>query len=137
MCRDCTSYPVSSISTLTCSAMKGAIAPDDTALPAETATVVDAGGSGWRTYDEFRRTVITHSKTRVLALINIVGKGMVGSAAESDTNDMDSERTTATIKANRDYIVGIKTAHFGGRGWTAIDRAVAAGRLGGSAGHGR
>ena len=108
---------------------EGAIVPDDTALPAGTTTVVDAGGSGWRTFDEFRGTVLTKSKTRVLALINIVGKGMVGSAAESNTEDMDPERTAAAIKANRDYIVGIKTAHFGGTGWTAIDRAVAAGRL--------
>jgi dihydroorotase len=108
---------------------EGAIFPDDTALPAGTTTVVDAGGSGWRTFDEFRGAVITKSKTRVLALINIVGKGMVGSAAESNTEDMDPERTAAAIKANRDFIVGIKTAHFGGTGWTAIDRAVAAGRL--------
>jgi dihydroorotase len=108
---------------------EGAIFPDDTALPAGTTTVVDAGGSGWRTFDEFRRTVILNSKTRVLALINIVGKGMVGSAAESNTADMEPEKTAAAIKANRDYIVGIKTAHFGGTGWTAIDRAVAAGRL--------
>jgi dihydroorotase len=110
---------------------EGSIFPDDTALPAGTTTVVDAGGSGWRTYDEFRRTVILNSKTRVLALINIVGKGMVGSAAESNTEDMQPEPTAAAIKANRDYIVGIKTAHFGGTGWTAIDRAVAAGKLAG------
>jgi predicted amidohydrolase len=51
----------------------GSIAPDDTALPAGTTTIVDAGGSGCRTLDQFRRTVIAHSKTRVLALINIVG----------------------------------------------------------------
>jgi dihydroorotase len=107
----------------------GTIPPDDTSLVAGTTTVVDAGGSGWRTFDEFRRTVIATSKTRVLALINIVGKGMVGPAAEDDVNDMDSARTAAAIQANRDRIVGIKTAHFGGKGWTAIDRAVAAGRL--------
>jgi predicted amidohydrolase len=35
------------------------------------------------------------------------------------------------IARHRDVIVGIKTAHFGGTGWTAIDRAVAAGRLAG------
>lgn len=109
----------------------GTIPPDDTALAAGTTTVVDAGGSGWRTFDEFRRTVISASKTRVLALINIVGKGMVGPAAEDDVDDMDSVRTAVTIQANRDRIVGIKTAHFGGKGWTAIDRAVAAGRSAG------
>jgi hypothetical protein len=55
--------------------------PDETLLPAGTTTIVDAGGSNWRSFGEFRRTVIAPSKTRVLALINIVGKGMVPSAA--------------------------------------------------------
>ena len=35
------------------------------------------------------------------------------------------------IARNRDLIVGIKTAHFDGIGYTAIDRAVAAGRQAG------
>jgi dihydroorotase len=107
----------------------GAISPDDTALAAGTTTIVDAGGSGWRTFDEFHRTVITHSKTRVLALLNIVGAGMVGEPAESNTADMDSQKTAQTVLRNLDIIVGIKTAHFGLPGWTAIDRAVEAGRL--------
>src|SRR5580700_5659590 len=41
----------------------GALSPDDTALAAGTTTIVDAGGSGWRTFDEFRRTVIAHAAT--------------------------------------------------------------------------
>jgi dihydroorotase len=106
----------------------GSISPDDTALPAGTTTIVDAGGSGWRTFDEFRRMVIAHSKTRVLALLNIVGAGMVGEPFESDTDDMDPVATAAAIDRNRDVIVGIKTAHFAKPGWTAIDRAVEAGR---------
>src|SRR5438270_830352 len=36
---------------------EGSLTPDDSALPAGTTTIVDAGGSGWRTFDEFRRTV--------------------------------------------------------------------------------
>ena len=64
---------------------EGSLVPDETALPAGTTTIVDAGGSGWRTFEEFRRTVIAHSKTRVLALLNIVGKGMIGEPYESDT----------------------------------------------------
>lgn len=107
----------------------GAILPDDTALPAGTTTIVDAGGSGWRTFDEFHRSVIAHAKTRVLALLNIVGAGMVGEVAESNTADMDPQKTAQTIMNNRGIIVGIKTAHFGLPGWTAIDRAVEAGKL--------
>jgi dihydroorotase len=109
----------------------GALLPDDTSLVAGTTTVVDAGGSGWRTFDEMRRTIITPSRTRVLAMINIVGAGMVGEPAESNTADMEPDKTADAIKRNRDVIVGIKTAHFGGPGWTAIDRAVEAGRLAG------
>src|SRR5450432_37734 len=108
----------------------GALFPDDTALPAGTTTVIDAGGSGWRTFDQFRRTIIKNSKTRVLALINIVGAGMVGEPAESNTDDMDSAKTGAAILQNHDLIVGVKTAHFTKPGWTAIDRAVEAGRIG-------
>jgi dihydroorotase len=109
----------------------GALRPDDTALIAGTTTVVDAGGSGWRTFDTLRRSVAERSQTRVLALINIVGAGMVGESAESNTEDMDSAKTAEAIQRNRDLIVGIKTAHFGGKGWIAIDRAVGAGRLAG------
>jgi dihydroorotase len=107
---------------------EGSLVPDETALPAGTTTIVDAGGSGWRTFDEFRRTVIPQSKTRVLALINIVGKGMVGEPYESDIEDMDPARTAEAIRRNKDAIVGIKTAHFAKAGWAAIDRAVEAGR---------
>jgi dihydroorotase len=106
----------------------GSLTPDDTALPAGTTTIVDAGGSGWRTFDEFRRTVMAHSATRVLALLNIVGKGMVGEPYESDVDDMDPVATAAAILKNRDAVVGIKTAHFAKPGWAAIDRAVEAGR---------
>lgn len=107
---------------------EGSLVPDQTAPPAGTTTIVDAGGSGWRTFDEFRRTVIAPSKTRVLALINIVGKGMVGEPYESDIEDMDSAKTAEAILRNKDVIVGIKTAHFAKPGWAAIDRAVEAGR---------
>jgi dihydroorotase len=110
---------------------EGSLVPDKTALPAGTTTIVDAGGSGWRSFDEFRRTVIATSKTRVLALLNIVGKGMIGEPYESDTEDMDPAKTAETISKNRDVIVGIKTAHFNKPGWTAIDRAVEAGRKAG------
>lgn len=110
---------------------EGSLVPDETALPAGTTTIVDAGGSGWRTFDEFRKTVITPAKTRVLALLNIVGKGMIGEPYESDVEDMDPAKTAETILRNKDVIVGIKTAHFNKPGWAAIDRSVEAGRTAG------
>ena len=41
-------------------------------------TVVDAGSSGWRNFGEFRDEVINVEKTRIFALLNIVGHGMGG-----------------------------------------------------------
>ena len=107
----------------------GSLRPDDSALPAGTTTIVDAGGAGWRTFDEMLERVIRPSKTRVLSLINIVGHGMIGQSFEDNAADMDPEKTAAKIIERRTHIVGIKTAHFGGYGWTAIDRAIAAGNL--------
>lgn len=108
---------------------EGSIFPDDSALPACTTTVVDAGGAGWRSFDEFKAHIIDKSRTRVLSLINIVGHGMLGARYESDTEDMDSAKTADKIKQYPGVIVGIKTAHFAKPGWTAIDRAVAAGKM--------
>jgi dihydroorotase len=110
----------------------GALFPDDTSLITGTTTVVDAGGSGWRTFDDFKVKIIDRSKTRVLVLINIVGAGMKGPAAEDNVADMDPAITAAKIKQHRDVIVGIKTAHFGLPGWAAIKNAVEAGRLSGT-----
>src|SRR6478736_1688302 len=41
--------------------------PDDTSLVAGSTTVVDAGVSGWRNFDDFKKTIIDKSQTRVLA----------------------------------------------------------------------
>jgi len=107
----------------------GSIHPDDSALPAGTTTIVDAGGAGWRTFDEMLERVILPSKTRVLSLVNIVGHGMVGQTFEDNVDDMDPAKTAAKIAERRKHIVGIKVAHFGGYGWVALDRAIEAGNL--------
>lgn len=107
----------------------GAIFPDDTALPTGTTTVVDAGGAGFRTIDAFRKEIISTAKTRVLVLMNIAGKGMIGSSSEDNVEDMRPQETAESIKKNRDVVVGIKVAHFGKPGWDALKRAVEAGRL--------
>ena len=109
----------------------GSIFPDDTALFAGTTTVVDCGGAGWRTFEEFKETVIDTMKTRVLSFINIVGHGMIGGPYESDVSDMDPEKTAAKMAEYPELIVGIKTAHFSGKDWPAIDAAIRAGELSG------
>ena len=103
-----------------------AMFPDEMCLPYGVTTMLDAGGSGWRNFDEFRDKRIYPAATRVFALLNIVGAGMAGDAAEQDVSDMDVGATADKIMARRDLVVGIKTAHFRGPGWENVDRAIEA-----------
>ena len=105
------------------------IYPDGFTFRSGVTTVVDAGSSGWRSFPDFKDRVIDRSKTRVLALLNIVGKGMGGGAIEQDTSDMDAAATAAQAQKYKDTVVGIKSAHFTGPEWTAVERAVEAGKI--------
>ena len=103
--------------------------PDGFTFRAGVTTVVDAGSSGWRNFRKFKEQTIDKSQTRVLALLNIVGNGMVGRFEEQDTADMNPQQTAYMIKKLfPDIIVGIKAAHYWG-GFTQVDRAVQAGNL--------
>ncbi|MBI3696186.1 MAG: amidohydrolase/deacetylase family metallohydrolase [Acidobacteria bacterium] len=111
-------------------ARQSTLFPDDVALIAGTTTVVDAGTSGWRTFEDFKATIIDKSQTRVLAFLNIVGQGMKdGALGESNERDMDPAATAAKIQQYPNVIVGVKTAHYRNKGFTALKRAVEAGRL--------
>ena len=94
-------------------------------------TGVDAGSSGWRTFPDFKERIIDHAQTRVLAFLNTVGRGMVGreETLEQDTSDMDPLVTSALARKYPNLIVGMKTAITSSApDWTAVDRAVEAGR---------
>lgn len=91
-------------------------------------TMVDAGSSGWRTFPDFRRRIIEHSKTRILAFLNIVGAGM-GTGKEDDPAEMDAQAAAKMAKDNPDIIVGFKSAHYAGPGWESVEGAVKAGNL--------
>lgn len=104
--------------------------PDGFTLRNGVTTVVDAGTSGWRNFPDFKDRVIDRSKTRVLALLNIVGRGMAGANdVEQDLDDMDPQLTAEQAKKFKDIVVGIKTAHYAGPEWTAVERAVEAGTI--------
>lgn len=106
------------------------VRPDGFSFRSGTTTMVDAGSSGWRNFPEFRDQIIKKSKTRVFAMLNIVGAGMAGrNDVEQNTEDMDPAKTAEMAKQNRDIVVGIKIAHYGGPEWIAVDRAVEAGKL--------
>lgn len=110
-------------------ANSGPLFPDDVWLITGTTTVVACGDAGWRNFDDFKTKIIDKSKARVLAFINIVGRGIAGGPAEQDTSDMEPEKTAAKIREYPDLIVGIKTAHYSKPDWIAIDRSIEAGRL--------
>jgi len=110
---------------------RGWLFPDVHSFRNGVTTVVDAGGPGWKSFEECKKTIIEQSKTRVLVFLNIVGAGMIG-AAEQDVNEMNPVAAAEMVKQYPDYFVGVKTAHFGGLGWEAIDAAVEAGELSGT-----
>jgi dihydroorotase len=101
--------------------------PDGFTFRACVTTVADAGSSGWRNFPDFKDRVIDRVRTRVFAFLNIVGGGMAGRIPEQSVEDMDSEAAAAEVKKYPGLIVGIKTAHYEGPDWTAVDRAEAAG----------
>lgn len=114
---------------------RGAWAGDNSVLPdgfsfrTGVTTMVDAGSSGWRNFEDFRRTVIDRASTRVLAMLNIVGLGMLTDVPEQNVLDMDPQETAAMAREHRDVVVGVKSAHYQGPEWVSVDRAVEAGRL--------
>ncbi len=113
--------------------MRGAWAGDSSVLPdgfsfrSGVTTMVDAGSSGWRNFEDFRYRVIDRATTRVLALLNIAGLGMMTDVPEQNVHDMDAKATAAMALKHRDVVVGIKSAHYQGPEWVSVDRAVEAG----------
>jgi len=104
--------------------------PDGFTLRSGVTTVVDAGSSGWRGMTEFYDHVAKRSRTRVYAFINIVGRGMSGKP-EQKQEEMDPVAAAECAHRYKDFIVGIKTAHYEGPEWVAVERAIKAGELAG------
>ena len=115
--------------------MRGAYSGDNSVYPdghcfrSGVTTVVDVGSSGWRNFENFKDRIIDRQRTRILAMLNIVGKGMGGGEIEQNTDDMDAKATAEMARKYPDTIVGIKTAHYRAPDWIAVDRAVEAGRM--------
>jgi dihydroorotase len=103
--------------------------PDDFTLRNGVTTVADAGSSGWRNFEDFKERVIDRSRTRVVAFLNIVGHGMRGRRYERDLDDMQARPTAEMILRHKEFLVGIKTAHYSGRDFIPVERAVEAGTI--------
>jgi len=105
------------------------VMPDGFTFRSGVTTVVDAGSAGWRNFPTFKEQTIDKARTRVLALLNIVGTGMQSRFEEQDVSDMNPEMTAYMItRLYPDILVGIKSAHYWGE-FTQVDKAVEAGRL--------
>lgn len=105
------------------------VAPDSFSFRSGVTTMVDAGSSGYRNFDFFRTTVIDRAKTRILAMINVAGYGMLSNSVEQTVADMLPERIVETAKKHKDVVVGVKAAHFEGPSWASVEKAVEAGKL--------
>jgi dihydroorotase len=108
---------------------ENSVIPDHACFRTAVTTIVDAGTAGWRSFPDLKRRVIDRSRTRVLAMLNIVGTGMMNNEVEQNPVDMEPEKTAEFARQHRDVIVGIKSAHWRQPTFTAVERAVAAGRL--------
>ncbi len=107
------------------------VMPDGFTFRSGVTTVVDAGSSGWRNFRLFKEQTIDKAKTRVLALLNIVGTGMRSRFEEQDVSDMNPVMTAHCIsKLFPDILVGIKAAHYWG-GFQQVDLGVEAGKKAG------
>jgi dihydroorotase len=103
------------------------VPPDGFTFRVGVTTVVDAGCSGWRNFEDFKQRIIDRSKTRVFAMLNIVGSGMRGPKYEQNPSDMDGNATAAMALKYPQTIVAIKTAHYEGNNWIPVDQAEIAG----------
>ena len=103
--------------------------PDSYTFRTGVTTVCDAGTSGWRNFPDFKDRVIDRAKTRVLAWVNIEGYGMENAAVQQDPRNMDAVSAARTVQNYPDIVIGIKTAHYAGADWSALDGAIAAGTI--------
>ncbi|MDA0206766.1 MAG: amidohydrolase/deacetylase family metallohydrolase [Acidobacteria bacterium] len=101
--------------------------PDVNLLPSGVTTAVDAGSSGWRNFEFFRHTVIDkpNVQTRILALINIAGLGMITDLPEQ--GDFNAEEVARLAAKHKDVVVGVKSAHYQLPDWKSVDEALKAG----------
>jgi len=106
--------------------------PDGYTFRVGVTTIVDAGGPGAANFEIFKKNIIDRSRTRVLAFLNISSAGMKGheyTEYQQDVKYFDAQLAAETAKKYKDYIVGIKVAHFHSPDFIAVDRTVEAGRL--------
>ncbi len=101
--------------------------PDSFSFRTGVTTMVDAGSSGWRNFEDFRQRVMDRVQTRTFALINIAGFGMISDLVEQ--GDFNPEEVVRLANKHSDVVVGVKSAHYQKPDWQSVDNAVRAGEL--------
>lgn len=88
---------------------------DPTCLGRGATTVLDFGTAGGLIFDGFRQFVIDQTRTRVLALVNIAGQGLISSVGTlpalgelHDLRYLSVENVERTVERHRDVVVGVK-----------------------------
>ncbi|SHN24113.1 dihydroorotase [Cyclobacterium lianum] len=102
------------------------VSPDDFSFRSGITTMVDAGTSGWRNFELFKKNVIDASQTRILAFLNIAGSGMSGAPEQENLLDMDPEMAFNMLQRYPDVLVGIKIGHYTGSEWLPFENALKA-----------
>ena len=87
------------------------VMPDELCLSTGVTTAVDAGGAGHLTFDDFNNKIISKSKVRIFAFLNISGLGMTGEP-EQDLEGMSIESSLAKVLQRTDLIIGLKVDHY-------------------------
>jgi dihydroorotase len=105
--------------------------PDHLSFRTGVTTMVDPGSAGWRDFPDFRRVIIDRARTRVLAMLNIAGIGILAYELEQNVNDLNPELTAKMATENADVVVGIKSAHWWAPNFLSVQKAVEAGKLAG------
>ena len=105
--------------------------PDGFTLRSGVTAVADAGCAGWRNFEDFKSRIIDRAKTRIFVFLNIVGGGMRGVLTEQKVEDMQARPAAEMALRHKGLIVGIKTAHYMGKDFLAVDRALEAGTIAG------
>jgi dihydroorotase len=98
-------------------------------------TAIDTGSAGPGNFAGFRKHVIEPSEVRILAYLHVSFAGIYAFSARVMVGESEEIRLMAPLdavevaRANRDLVVGIKTAHYEGPEWIPVERAVEAGTL--------
>ncbi len=107
---------------------------DHHCLPSGVTTCCDGGTAGAENFEDFKK-IIDHSRTRILAFLNIAAPGAQASGAEQDPSQFKVQLAADTAKKYPGIIIGFKTGHYGGTfddkrtPWASIDSSLEAGRL--------